>query len=208
LIYAGLLLALIALLLLAPAEATLGNVVKIVYAHGAAQRIATYAYLVAGALGVAGLVSRRHALARWTRAVVETAIVFWLAALLLSLPAQVLAWGGITLNEPRVASAVWSLGLTALVYGVARGMGTARWISLAAIANTVIVLLMLRGAVNVLHPLAPILASDSAAIQMGYAAIVLVTGALAIQLTRDLARGRDATRQGRNAWQLGMNSNE
>ena len=95
-IYAVLLLVLVALLVLAPAEAPLGNVVKIVYAHGAAQRIATYAYLVAGVVGIAQLALWRPALAQWTRAVAETAIVFWLASSLISLPAQWLAWGAIT----------------------------------------------------------------------------------------------------------------
>ncbi len=54
-IYAALLVALLALLILSPAEATLGNVVKIVYAHGAAERVASYAYLIAGGLGLASL---------------------------------------------------------------------------------------------------------------------------------------------------------
>jgi hypothetical protein len=207
LIYIALLLTLLALLALSPAEATLGNVVKIVYAHGAAQRIATYAYLIAGGLGIialslraakrrgnlqstSGIASRRLAMTfeNWTQAVTETAIVFWFAHILISVPAQVLAWGALTLDEPRVASALWILAFTALVYIVARWIGEASWLSMAAIVNTVILFIVLRGAVNILHPIDPIIASDSLTIKGFYAAIVVTMGLLAFQLARNRAK--------------------
>ena len=219
LISAALFVALGTLLLLSPAEATLGNVVKIVYAHGAAERVATYAYLIAGGLGVANVSLRgaqfatKHSpsvadsaspkelatlaphisagvtttLARWTEAVAETAIVFWLAQFIISAPAQVLAWGAFTLSEPRVASALVVLSATALVYVVARWLGDPTWMSLAAIANAAILVIVLRGAINILHPVDPIIGSDSPAIKVFYAAIVVVMGLLALQFARDRA---------------------
>ncbi len=186
-IYVALLVTLAVLLVLSPAEATLGNVVKIVYAHGAAERVSMYTYLIAGALGLVALAIKNASVARWTRAATETAIVFWLAQFVISAPAQVLAWGAFTLDEPRVAGALWILALTALVYLVARWIGEAGWIALAAIANAVIVIVVLHGAINILHPVDPIAGSDSIAIQAFYAAIVLVTGALALQFVRDRA---------------------
>ena len=186
-IYAVLLLADAALLIFSPAEATLGNVVKIVYAHGAAERVSMYAYLLGGTLGLAALVVRNESTTRWTRAVTETAIVFWFAQFVISAPAQVLAWGAFTLDEPRVAGAVWILALTALVYGVARWVNEPSWVALAAAANTAIVILVLRGEINILHPIDPILGSNSITIKAFYAAIVLVTGALAVQFARDRA---------------------
>ncbi len=186
-IYAALFAALAALLIFSPAEATLGNVVKIVYAHGAAERVSVYAYLLAGALGLVSLALAHASLARWTRAFAETAIVFWLAQFVISAPAQVLAWGAFTFDEPRVASALWILALTALVYLVALWVREPGWMSLAAIANAVIVIMVLHGAINILHPIDPIVGSDSLAIKVFYAAIVLITGALALQFTRDRA---------------------
>ncbi len=88
------------------------------------------------------------------------------------------------MSEPRVVEAFWILGLTLLVYGVALWIGEPAWMALAAVANAVIVMIVLRGAINVLHPLNPIVESDSIAIKAFYAAIVLVTGALAVQLAR------------------------
>ncbi len=182
--------ALAALLVLSPAEATLGDAVKFVYLHGASERIAAYAYLLAAVLGLAQLVRPRAGWARWTRAVSETAIVFWLAELLISLPAQVLAWGGLTLNEPRVSGALWILALTIVVYVVAHWLRDETWTALAAVANAVIVLVVLRGAINILHPLNPILGSDSIAIRLFYGAIVIVVGALALQFTRGMVERR------------------
>ncbi len=215
-IYAVLFLALIALLVFSPTEATLGNVVKIVYAHGAAERVSSYAYLVAGGLGLAHLslrgakrrsnpqstvdayaASPRNArlamtsgLARWTQAVAETAIVFWFVQFVVSAPAQILAWGALTLNEPRVAGALWILVLTVLVYIVGRWIGETNslCVSFAAIANAAIFLIVMRGEVNVLHPFDPILGSDSIAIKGFYAAIVITMGLLAFQFARDRAR--------------------
>ena len=220
LVYATLFVVLAALLALAPAEATLGNVVKIVYAHGAAERIATYAYLIAGVLGVVDLSLRAffakqspirdsetpalacgasvaslqkpllamtNEVARWTQAVAETAIVFWFVQFVISAPAQILAWSAFTPSEPRVASALVVLIATALVYVVARWLGEPAWLSLAAIANAAILVIVLRGAVNTLHPVDPIVGSDSLAIKTFYAAIVVVTGLLAAQFARDRA---------------------
>lgn len=213
-IYTALIALLGALVALSPAEATLGNVVKIVYAHGAAQRVALYAYLMAGALGIVSLSLRGALFAtkqsptanaeiashpsaslrtlamteRWSRAMMESAIGFWLIQFVVSLPAQILAWGAITWSEPRVVSALWILVFTALVYIVALWIGDVRWTSIAAIANAAIVLILLRGAANILHPIDPILGSDSLAIKGFYLAIVLTIGALAFQFAHDRAR--------------------
>lgn len=186
LIYAALFLALAVLVIFSPAEATLGNVVKIVYVHGATERVAAYAYLIAAALGIAYLVTKRNALVAWTRAFAETAILFWLLHFLISIPAQVMAWGGITLNEPRVASALWILVMTILVYIVARWIAEPIWMAFAAIANAVIFLIILKGAVNILHPGSAIFSSDSDVMKIFYVGIVMVCGAIAIQVTRDL----------------------
>jgi hypothetical protein len=186
-IYAALALIYMLLLLFSPAEATLGDVVKLVYAHGAAERIATYAYLIAALLGAAYLTLKRTALARWTQAIAEVAIILWLFQFILSVPAQIFAWGAFTLNEPRVAAALWILGLTALVYVVARWVGGATWVAFGAIANAVILVLVLRGTINILHPFDPIMGSDSAAIKLFYTAIVIVTGGLAWAFARERA---------------------
>ena len=186
-VYVALFVTLIVLLYISPAEATLGNIVKIVYAHGAAERISMYAYLLGGGLGLVALAIKNASLARWAQAVAETAIIFWFAQFVISAPAQVLAWGAFTIDEPRVSGALWILALTILVYLVARWVGENGWMALAAVANSVIVMIVLRGEIDILHPVDPIIGSDSMAIKLFYAAIVLAAGILAAQFARDRA---------------------
>jgi hypothetical protein len=206
-LYAGLLLALAALLALSPAEATLGPVVRIVYLHGALERVSVWAFLAAALLGIGQLCVPRRRLGAWIQATIEIAILLWIAHYVVSLPAQILAWGGITLSEPRVASATWILIATLLIYLVVRWIvraalqemplaqqtpaapldQTALWLAGGAILNAVVVFIVLRGAVNVLHPLNPIFSSDSPVMIGFYLAIMLVIAALACLITRDRA---------------------
>ncbi|MCX7837989.1 MAG: hypothetical protein N2559_00815 [Anaerolineae bacterium] len=199
LIYAALLLVLGALLIAAPAEARLGNVVKIVYAHGAAERVAVAAYWMASILGIvycAGRafqqspprISNLQSLTAWTRATTETALLFWFAHIIISAPAQILAWGTITLSEPRVAGALNVLIATTIVYAAARWMDKTWVWAVAAIVNVVIVGIVLRNALNILHPIDPILGSDSITIKVFYAGIVVVMGVLAVQVARQRAQ--------------------
>ena len=187
-LYGGLLLLLVVLLWLSPAEATLGNVVKIVYLHGALQRVAMLAYLVAGALGIAQMIWSRRPIVYWTQAAMEMALLLWVAHFVVSLPAQVLAWGGIAWGEPRVASALWIMVGTIVVYAIARWMHQPMWIALAAALNALVVLVILRGAINVLHPFNPIFGSDSPAIIGYYLAITFVVTLLAALGIYDRAR--------------------
>ncbi len=187
-LYGGLLLLLAALLWLSPAEATLGNVVKIVYLHGALQRVAVLSYLVAGALGIAQMIWSRRPIVYWTQAAMEMALLLWVAHFVVSLPAQVLAWGGIAWGEPRVASALWIMVGTIVVYAIARWMHQPMWIALAAALNALVVLVILRGAINVLHPFNPIFGSDSPAIIGYYLAITFVVTLLAALGIYDRAR--------------------
>jgi hypothetical protein len=182
-----LLAALAALVWLSPAEATLGETVKLVYLHGALQRVSIVAFVVAGALGLLQLLLPRRELGVWIQAAIEAALACWLAQVLVSLPAQWLAWGGITLSEPRVASALWIAAGTLMLYSLARWLDARMWLAAAAIVNAVIVLAVLRGAVNILHPLNPIFGSDSLEIKLFYGAITLVTAGLTFLLAVDRA---------------------
>lgn len=191
-IYPILILLLGMLVALSPAESTLGSVVKLVYLHGAMERVAVFGFLLAGVFGLVHFFSQRQVLARWAQASLETGLVFWLAQFIVSLPAQVLAWGAISWDEPRVVGALWIMALSGLTYAVARWIGGARWMSCAAIASAVIVTAVLRGEVNVVHPPNAILASDSLAIKFFYAAIVLSTGLVALQFAFDRTNSRDS----------------
>ncbi len=92
-----------AVLILMPAEKTIGQAVKIVYLHGALSRAGMAGFLAAGALGLAYLARPRPALARWSQALLASGWAFWTAHFIVSMPATRLTWGPwIAWGEPRV----------------------------------------------------------------------------------------------------------
>lgn len=187
-LYAVSLVALAALLALSPSEATLGSVVKIVYLHGALERVAAWAFVAAGLAGAVQLLARRPALSPWVQALCETAMAFWLAHFVVSIPAQIMAWGGTNWREPRVIDAIWITGISGVIYVIALWIAKPHWWAVSGIASAATLIIVLNGAVNILHPLSPILTSESVAIKLFYGGIVLATLVLALTMLNDLAR--------------------
>ena len=159
----------------APAERTLGQVVKLVFLHGALVRSCMLGFLAAGLLALAWLVRRHDALMRWLTAVQRATALVWLLYLFSSMIVTYLAWGElIAWGEPRVRSTIYVTLLLAAVL-------TAEWApapGVRALANLFLAAgaLYLIGSTGVIrHPLNPIGTSPSAAIRLSYAGIVLVT---------------------------------
>lgn len=187
--------ALAALLALSPAEKTLGDVVKLVYLHGALVRTGLLAFTAAGALGLAALIGRRDNAARWSEAVGHAALIIWTAYVLSSMVVTYLAWGAaIAWSEPRVrasahvflaAVAFWIVG-----YLLQNRRTTAALNAILAALAWVLV----RSAGVVIHPVDPIGGSASAAIKAFYAGIVLCVILLAAELAMWLER-RTAARE-------------
>ena len=108
------------ILALLPAEKTIGPVVKIVYLHGALSRAGMAGFVAGGAVGLASLVLRRPALARWSAALTLSGWSFWVAHFVVSMPATHFTWGPwIAWGEPRVTMTlqVMAAGLAVLAVG-------------------------------------------------------------------------------------------
>ncbi len=101
-----------ALVLLAPAEATIGDGIRIVYIHVALIWAGMLLLLVAGLLGLIVLLGGRSAHAEWMQIVAWVALGFYAAGVITSLAAEVVNWGGIAWREPRTAA---NLNLLAVV---------------------------------------------------------------------------------------------
>ena len=176
---------------LSPADRVLGNLVKLVYLHGAIIQIALLALVAAGLLGLAFLIWPRPALVAWSQAIERAAFILWILYVVTSAVSMARAWGGIAWFEPR-----WVFGLQMLV--IIPVMQLAGLLlqdpRLAAGLNVAVALIMLflRWRANlVLHPLDPIGASSSLAIKGAYYLLVLLVFLTAVQLSRWLLRSSD-----------------
>jgi hypothetical protein len=105
---------------LGPAERLLGANVRVVYLHGAWVWTALAAFVAAGLVGLAGLLTRRAALHCWSRALGHTGLLFWVTYLPISIWAMQTNWNGLFLAEPR-----WRLALVFAVSGLLLQLGLA-----------------------------------------------------------------------------------
>lgn len=164
------------LLILAPAERTLGQVVKGVYLHGALIRASVLGLLVAGLLALAWLFTHHPPILRRLIALQRAVAVVWGLYLLSSMVVTYLAWGQIIAwGEPRVMT---TLRVSAVLLAVLVVTELFRLPILRALGNIVlsafgVIAVQTTGVIR--HPLNPIGSSTSSAIKFSYAGIVLVT---------------------------------
>lgn len=163
-----------AILLFMPLEKTLGQVIKIVYLHGALSRAGMIGLIAAGVAGVLHLITRRPALAAWTRGLLISGWVFWVAHFLVSMPATRLTWGPwIAWGEPRVTMTLQLAGAGLVVLLVTWMLKDSRFTAFAAALLAVAVLWMAATTGVLRHPLDPIGSSPSITFQLVYLALLV-----------------------------------
>jgi hypothetical protein len=174
--------AIAAITFIGPAEKSLGNNVRVVYLHGAWVWTGMIAFLAAAAVGLGGLILRREALHRWSRALGRTGLIFWVTYLPISMWAMQTNWNGLFLSEPR-----WRVALVFAIGGLLLQIGITlveepAWASAANLVYCLALFLALRSTENVMHPPSPILNSDAWRIQLYFAGLLLLTVLAAAQL--------------------------
>jgi hypothetical protein len=190
LIAAGLLGLLVVGVVLAPAEARLGNLVKLVYVHGALVWAGLLTFSVAGALGLVALVVRRPVWYHGTRAAGATALVVWIVYAISAMVVTGLAWGQVVAwNEPRVQASGLILVAAVVLAVVVRLVNQRDFTALVNLVMGIVPWLVVRRAEVIRHPVDPIGGSGSAAIQGFYLLIVLAVAGLAATLVAWLWTG-------------------
>jgi hypothetical protein len=193
-----LLLLLVVWLVLAPAESRLGQVIKLVYIHGALVWAGLLTFSLAGALGlvallfryIAGMPGRAVVWYRGTAAAGWAALLIWGVYALSSMAVTGLTWGQwIAWGEPRVRATAAILVAAVVVYVVSRLVDQRDFTALANVAMGIVPWVLVNQAEAIRHPADPIGGSGSAAIQGFYLAIVLTVLALAITLVAWLWTG-------------------
>lgn len=167
-----------------PAEKTLGTNARIVYLHGAWVWAALAAFIAAGVAGLAGLITRKATLHRWSRALGRTGLVFWITYLPISMWAMQANWNGLFLAEPR-----WRMALIFGITGLLVQIGITLlerpvWASLVNLAYVLTLFLTLSNTENVMHPPSPMLDSNAPRIQIFFFVLVFLTFLAAWQVAR------------------------
>ncbi len=172
-------LALISLLItlftaLAPLEKTLGANARTIYLHGAWVWAALLLFLSAAMAGLIGLLTRRQALHRWSRALGRTGLLFWLLFLPMSLYIMQANWNGLFLDEPR-----FRIPLNFAVVGLLLQVGLSffpnpQWTSIGNLAFGAALVAGMSSIQSVLHPVSPIFNTNARDIQLFFAGIFLL----------------------------------
>ncbi|OGO41673.1 MAG: hypothetical protein A2Z04_04310 [Chloroflexi bacterium RBG_16_57_9] len=171
---------------LSPADKVLGDLVKLVYVHGAIIQVALFVFALAGLLGAAYLVTERAKFFEWSQALERTGILLWVLYILTSAVVMTRAWGGISWGEPR-----WIFGLQILVVAPIVHLGgiliqSRRVSAFLNVAMAGIIVFLLAQAQLILHPLNPVAASPNVEIKMSYNLLLTLWALTALQLARGL----------------------
>ncbi len=179
---------------LSPAEASLGEAVKLVYMHAALMWVAFGLLTVAAVLGLAYLGFRRPSLIAWSNGSVVAAIGLLLGTGLLGLLTAKVTWGGINWSEPRLTMLGQILLIGVAVIAVAKLSPSS---ALQAVANIFlggVAWWLLFSTERVVHPDSPIFASDSIAIKVFPLLITASLAFAALQVVRYLVAGAEERR--------------
>ena len=178
-----LLLLLAAWVVLAPAEARLGNLVKLVYVHGALVFAGLCAFSAAGLLGLVALVARRPAWYRGAEAAGWGALLVWILYAISAMAVTSLAWGQlIAWNEPRVRASVLILAAALVLELAIRLVGHRSFGAATRAVMGVVPWLVTSRAEAVRHPVDPIGGSTSPSIHVYFLLISLTVGCLVLDL--------------------------
>jgi hypothetical protein len=187
-------LALIALLAvwlwLAPSEARLGSVIKVVYVHGALVWVGLFTFSLAGVLGLIALLARRAVWYHGTEAAGFAALLVWIAYVVSSMAVTGLTWGQlIAWGEPRVRVTGLILLASVAIFVVSRLVNQRDFTAAANLAMGIVPWVAVQRAEAIRHPVDAIGSSGSTAIQGYYLLIVLTVAALAFTLVAWLWAG-------------------
>jgi hypothetical protein len=183
LVAAGFLGLLAVCLIVAPAEAKLGQLIKLVYVHGALVMVGLVTFSVAGGLGLAALALRRRAWYNGTWAAGVAALLVWIVYILSSMAVTGLTWGQvIAWNEPRVRASALILLAAAVLAVVTRLVGHRDFSAAVNLVMGIVPWILVRQAEAIRHPLDPIGGSESTSIQLFFVLIVVAVAGLVASL--------------------------
>lgn len=180
---------------MSPAEATLGQAVKLVYVHAALMWVAFGILTIAGGTGLLYAFWRRSTLLAWSNGSVATAVGLLVFTGFLGLVTAKVTWGGISWSEPRLLmlGEIILVGLVAAL--VALVSRPSIYVALVNLAFAGVAWWLLIATERIIHPVSPIFSSESVTIKIFPLLITAGFAFAGVQMVRYLvdprARKRD-----------------
>jgi hypothetical protein len=169
---------------LGPREKSLGSNVRLVYLHGAWVWTALLGFGAAAVSGLAGLVLRRSSWQRTSIALGQTATLFWITYLPMSLLVMQANWNGLFLEEPRFRIGVNFAIIALLLQMAILVLGRPGWASGLNILFLAGLAYSLAASREIMHPRSPIAESGLAPLQVYFIVLTLACSAAGWQLVR------------------------
>jgi len=167
-----------AVVLLAPAERTLGEGIRWVYVHVALVWAGTLALALAAVSGLAVLSSGRTPAGDWAHALWRAGLVAFALGIGFSMVAARVNWGAVYLAEPRMAASLRFLAVAVIIEVVATWLARPRATGFLAIATFALLLWDVGGAQLIMHPRDPVRTGTSTAIQWTFGISFAIATAL------------------------------
>jgi len=171
---------------IAPSDKTLGDMVKMVYVHGAVIRITLLTFVLSGALGIAYLPTGRAAWHDWSQALARTGLALWIVYVVVSAIATIQTWGGIPAFEPRWIFTFQVLVIAPIFHLVGAWLKNPRIAALLNAALGALILYLLSQARLIMHPIDPIGQATTDSVRVAYAILLMLCGLFAAQLARGI----------------------
>lgn len=172
---------------LIPPEQTLGNVIKVIFLHGALVRVALLTFTAAGVISLGFILTRRIEWYAWAMAAQKGAVLLWIVYALISSISTWLSWGEwVAWDEPRVRASVHVLWFSIACLLLVLWMGNRVFAAVVNLLVTGVIWILIRGATIIRHPFDPIGASGSETYQTLYWVMVAALLWLTVLLMRRL----------------------
>lgn len=178
----GILLLLSLVVWIGPDEQTLGSGIKSVYLHVGLTWAGMAGLGVAALLGLGTLITGRLSWMRWQQIVGWASTAVYGAGIAMSMVASQINWGGVLLQEPRMAAALNGLAVALIVQVLLAWLPPTRGLGLLPILLWGLILWLNGQAALVLHPPNPVRTTESSRIQFTFFAVFILFSLMLVWL--------------------------
>ncbi len=158
-----------------PAERSLGQGIKLVYIHVSLIWAAMVGFTIAGVFGAINAFTANPRLQVWQESSSWVALAWYAIGVLIAMLAAKVNWGAVHWNEPLLLASLRFLAAAALVQVAKKWLRSSRVRGALNALLAFFLMWSILGAPQVMHPQSPIRQSTSAAIQLTFLGMFILS---------------------------------